>query len=395
MKTKSMSSANTVRKLQPSSAKSAPLNSSQASVQVIAWRKIYSNTGRTLALNQERQRFTRPTHLLWVPVGALAGKVTGAQQDGDPNNHPEGPSLRTNSHCTRVMPSSELKPIILYDIPCTTPGRPWSPNTMITRYAFNRSSSLSNPDRHHLVRYCLGYKGLPFTTVWIELPDIAGLLQSKGITHPPYTLPSIEDPNTGGLIIDSLVIAGYLDETYPETPKVLSPAARTALEGVLDVFSFGSGPNTSANPGAGAGASGDGIDPAPRLVFPILAVERLTPASKAWYHQTRTARLGERWTTMRDACSASPEDRAEKVSQGIEAMREIWRKVTALYDREDGSNGPFALGEEPYLVDFAVAGRVKYMLDGLTPSEVETLTNLKGGSRLGRLVESLERYFKY
>jgi len=284
------------------------------------------------------------------------------------------------------MSSSELKPIILYDIPCITPGRPWSPNTMKTRY-------------------CLGYKRIPFTTAWVELPDIAGLLQSKGITHPPYTLPAIEDPNTGAFIMDSLAIATYLDETYPETSEVLSPAARTVLEGVWDVFSFGSGggragvgPNANTNPGsgAGAGALGDGGDLAPRLVFLIVAAERLNPVSKAYYHETRAARLGERWTTLRVACSASPEERAEKVDQGIEAIRGVWRKVTALYDREgDSGGGAFALGKEPCLLDFAVAGRIKFILDGLNPAEAETLTNLEGGSRLGRLVESLEKYYKY
>ncbi|KAI9456326.1 hypothetical protein HD554DRAFT_2145587 [Boletus coccyginus] len=285
------------------------------------------------------------------------------------------------------MSSTELKPIVLYDIPCITPGRPWSPNTMKTRY-------------------CLVYKRLPFTTVWVELPDIAGLLQSKGITHPPYTLPAIEDPNTGAFTMDSLAIAAYLDETYPETPSVLSPAARAGLEGARDMFSFGSGGAPGANPRAGA-LPGGGVDLAPRLVFLILAGERLNPVSKAYYHRTCAARLGERWTTLRDACSASPEDRAERVRQGIVAIRETWRKITMLYGEEgEGDPGrpagetstsgrPFALGEEPCLLDFAVAGRIKFVLNaGLTPSEVETLTNLEGG-RLGRLVESLEKYYKY
>jgi glutathione S-transferase len=258
-------------------------------------------------------------------------------------------------------------------------------------------------DHYRLVRYCLRYKRIPFTTAWVELPDIAGLLQSKGITHPPYTLPAIEDPNTGAFIMDSLAIATYLDETYPETPEVLSPAARTVLEGVWDVFSFGSGggragvgPNANTNPGSGSDALGDGGDLAPRLVFLILAAERLNPVSKAYYHETRAARLGERWTTLRVACSASPEERAEKVGQGIEAIRGVWRKVTALYDREgDSGGGAFALGKEPSLLDFAVAGRIKFILDGLNPAEAGTLTNLEGGSRLGRLVESLEKYYKY
>ncbi|KAG8214325.1 hypothetical protein J3R82DRAFT_9282 [Butyriboletus roseoflavus] len=271
------------------------------------------------------------------------------------------------------MSSGELKPVILYDIPCITLGRPWSPNTMKTRY-------------------CLGCKQLPFTTVWVELPDIAGLLQSKGITSPPYTLPAIEDPNTGAFIMDSLAIATYLDETYPETPNVLTPAARAMLERVGDAFSFGSR-------GTGAGALGDSkTDLAPRLVFLILGGERLNPISKTYYYQTRAARLGEPWTTLVDACSASPEDRAERVRQGIEAIRGVWRNVTALYVRqnksgEGTSGGPFALGEDPCFLDFAVAGRVKFVLDALTPSEAEMLQSLEGG-RLVKLVEDLEKYFK-
>ncbi|KAF8133947.1 hypothetical protein EV363DRAFT_1430473, partial [Boletus edulis] len=271
------------------------------------------------------------------------------------------------------MSSTGLKPIILYDIPSIVPGRPWSPNTMKTRY-------------------CLGYKQLQFTTVWVEFPDIAGLLQSKGITQPPYTLPAIEDPNTGTFVVDALAIATYLDETYPETPKVLSPAARALLETVGDVFSFGSGGGAQANASMRA-----------RLVFLILAAERLNPVSKAYYHRTREARLGELWTTLRDTCAAGPEARAEQVRQGIEAMRGVWRKVTAVYERTEHDSfelegktlgGSYALGDVPCFLDFAIAGRIKCVLDGLVPSEVETVTNMEGG-RLTRLVDSLEQYYKY
>ncbi|KAF8551227.1 hypothetical protein OG21DRAFT_1513005, partial [Imleria badia] len=177
--------------------------------------------------------------------------------------------------------------------------------------------------------------------------------------------------------MDSLAIATYLDETYPNTPKVLSPASRALLE-EADVLSFGSGGGAAAH-----------SELAPRLVFLILAADRLNPVSEAYYHRTRAARLGEHWTTLRDACAAGSEDRAERVRQGIDAIREVWRKVTALYDRQSDL---YVLGEEPCFLDFAVAGRVKFVLDGLVPSEVETVRNLEGG-RLARLVESLERYY--
>lgn len=58
--------------------------------------------------------------------------------------------------------------------------------------------------------------------------------------------------------MDSLAIAAHLDDA-----NVLSPAALELGGGVLGVFSFG----TSANPGAGAGAFGDGNGLAPRLLF--------------------------------------------------------------------------------------------------------------------------------
>jgi len=55
--------------------------------------------------------------------------------------------------------------------------------------------------------------------------------------------------------------------------------------------------------------------------------------------------------------------------------------------------GPFAFGENPCFLDFAVAGRSKFVMDGLTPTEVESLT-ISEGDRLLRLVESLEKYYK-
>ncbi|KAF9222780.1 hypothetical protein BS17DRAFT_782575 [Gyrodon lividus] len=83
---------------------------------------------------------------------------------------------------------SQPKPIVLYDIPSTTQGLPWSPNTMTTRY-------------------CLGHQGLPFTTVWVEFPEIADLLKSKGLDINTYTLSAIEDPLTGVVVTDSIEIA--------------------------------------------------------------------------------------------------------------------------------------------------------------------------------------------
>ncbi|EGN93794.1 hypothetical protein SERLA73DRAFT_144791, partial [Serpula lacrymans var. lacrymans S7.3] len=107
------------------------------------------------------------------------------------------------------------QPIILYDIPSTMPGKAFSSNTL-------------------KVRYCLGYKGLVFKTVWIEAPDIEERMKVIGAKPTRvksdgsdfYTLPVIEDPSTGAIVSDSLVIVEYLDKTYASTPAVLPPDTR-------------------------------------------------------------------------------------------------------------------------------------------------------------------------
>jgi len=147
----------------------------------------------------------------------------------------------------------------------------------------------------------------------------------------------------------------------------------------------------------------DATQIAPRLVFLILAGERLNPVSRTYYHQTRAARLGKLWTTIAEDASAGLEARTERVRQGIESIKGTWRRLTALYDDDDRQGdaeredvvqtGPFAFGENPCFLDFAVAGRIKFVMDGLTPTEVESLT-ISEGDRLLRLVESLEKYYK-
>ncbi|TFY64401.1 hypothetical protein EVG20_g5956 [Dentipellis fragilis] len=101
------------------------------------------------------------------------------------------------------------QPLILYDIPSTTPEKAWSPNLWKARLALNA-------------------KGIPYRTVWVEYPDIADLCKRIGAEHtgmrpngPHYTLPVVQDPNTGAIVSDSFKIAQYLDKTYPDTIRLV------------------------------------------------------------------------------------------------------------------------------------------------------------------------------
>ncbi|TFY64395.1 hypothetical protein EVG20_g5963 [Dentipellis fragilis] len=101
------------------------------------------------------------------------------------------------------------QPLILYDIPSSLPDKAWSPNPWKARLVLNA-------------------KGIPYQTVWVEYPNIAGLCKRIGAEHtemrpngPHYTLPVVQDPNTGAIVSDSFKIAQYLDKTYPDTIRLV------------------------------------------------------------------------------------------------------------------------------------------------------------------------------
>ncbi|KAF9519898.1 hypothetical protein BS47DRAFT_1387833 [Hydnum rufescens UP504] len=104
--------------------------------------------------------------------------------------------------------STEQPSIVLYDIPRNVPagqgGSGWSPNTLKSRIALN-------------------YKGIPFTTEWVEYPDIAPKFKALGLApNPegtPYTAPVIRytppGSKEGQYTMDSSAIADFLDRTFP------------------------------------------------------------------------------------------------------------------------------------------------------------------------------------
>ena len=111
--------------------------------------------------------------------------------------------------------------ITFYDIPGTLPGKSFTPNTTKTRLALN-------------------FKGIPYRTEYLEAPDIQPLYRRLNLTPkatyldgttPFYSLPVITDDTTGTLIAVSYSwdIAVYLDEVYPDAPR-LFPKGTKALQ---------------------------------------------------------------------------------------------------------------------------------------------------------------------
>jgi len=246
--------------------------------------------------------------------------------------------------------------IILYDIPSTVPGNPCSPNTW-------------------KVRYCLNYKGIPYRTEWIEFPDIKPHCEKLGIKPTGkavdgsdlYTLPAIHDPSTGAYVSESLVIAEYLDKTYPSTKPILphntlglQTAFVSAFEGsVMWLLMFW---------------------------LPSL-LPFLNPPSLEYFRRTREQLIGKK---LEDIIP-----REEAVEKWAKAKEDMGR-TDAWYAKMDGGKGnktPFLMGDALSFADLAVAGYLisQRIVWGEESEKWQDILTWHGG-RWKRLLENLKKY---
>ncbi|KAF8555991.1 hypothetical protein OG21DRAFT_1410007 [Imleria badia] len=205
-------------------------------------------------------------------------------------------------------------PIIFYDIPSKLGINAWSPNTWKTRYALN-------------------IKGVPYKTEWVEYPDIEALAKKIGALPtstradgtPYYTLPIINDPNTGKVIADSFLIAEYLDATYPDGNTLFPPGTKplvAAFEGGI----------VSALGGIG-------------LLQLAVSCYVLNPSSAEYFRRTREAKFGQK---IEEFSPEGPKRDAD-IAKGKEG-----------FDAIDGwlakSEGKFVLGDTISYADGVLAG---------------------------------------
>jgi glutathione S-transferase len=265
-------------------------------------------------------------------------------------------------------------PIIFYDISNTektAQKRAWSPNTWKTRHGLRKFKVVEI--LYGAYRYSLGFKGLPFKTVWVEYPDIAHVCQSIGAEptgklpdgSPYYSLPVIQDPSTGKVIADSWKIAEYLDATYPDRPTLI-PRGTHALQWAFLVAIW-----TAA------------ADPIADLMQqPTCA--RLAPASQAFFRRTREERHG---------C------KVEDMSAGAQRV-EHWKTAEAGLGRiggwlEKGGEGSrWVMGDVVTFADFALAGWIVWARQVADSEEWEKVAGW-GDGRWVRFIVGLNQYATY
>lgn len=228
--------------------------------------------------------------------------------------------------------------------------------------------NITHSPTHASDRYALNFKGLPFKTEWTEYPDIANLAKLLGAKptgtkfgQPWYTLPIIHDDTTGVVLSESIHIAEYLDQTYPDTPRLM-PDGTFSLHTALVAAIRAILPTTLA------------------LRNAILTAKYLNPQSREYYIRTREkmyARPFEQWT-MTD----------EQVKVGIEQLEAALDNVSTWYKNES----PF-FGNQLGFADMILAGYLRWCL-GLWGQDSEEWKKIAGcsGGRWGRLIESLNAH---
>ncbi|KAL0578009.1 hypothetical protein V5O48_003959 [Marasmius crinis-equi] len=240
--------------------------------------------------------------------------------------------------------------IKFYDIPCQIAGRGWSPNTWKTRYTLN-------------------YKGLAFETVWVEYPDIEETCKKIGV--PPtgkkldgsdlYTVPFIDDPSTGAKIADSLLIAKYLDVTYPDTPTIIPPGTSALQAAFSDAFM-------------------SKMTPLWQFALPK-STYVLNPRSEEYTRRTRLPLFG---MTME-----------EMYPKGEKKVAE-WQRLKAAFgdiDRWLGKEGVFVMGDTLSFSDFVIAAFILWcrFLFGTNSDEWRDISSWND-RRWEQLLQSLKQY---
>ncbi|KAE8389358.1 hypothetical protein BDV23DRAFT_173102 [Aspergillus alliaceus] len=237
--------------------------------------------------------------------------------------------------------------IILYDIASGPPITCFAPNPWKARYALN-------------------FKGVPYRTEWVDLPDVTSTRKGLGVPpcrafsdgSPFYTLPIIEDLATCEKVGDSFDIALYLDKEYPDAPRLI-PGSSVGLHASFNAY----------------------VD-ALFTPFAVLCYGMpLNPETAEVSKATFAARAGvQSWDDLILA-EAARENTLKEFKAALTEFAKTYRY----------SEGPFLEGSAVSYADFIVGGWLQFAKSSLP--EWDDLQKWDDG-RWGRLHSALEKYAK-
>ena len=142
-----------------------------------------------------------------------------------------------------------------------------------------------------------------------------------------YTVPAIQHVPNNTYMMDSVLIAQFLESTYPDPPVPLTSELGREIEAKARAV-VGTAFRTSVMP---------------------REMGILSPRSQEYFRRTREASLGHR---LEDLLDPDKEEQVwNAVGDGMRAVGELMRTHKA--------NGPFVLGARPSYTDFLITGSLQ------------------------------------
>jgi len=268
------------------------------------------------------------------------------------------------------MSSAPLEPLNFYDIAFKAPRK--------------ETNTAPNPWK---ARLALNFKALPYITTWVPLPDVEKVRRNLQVSacrkfgdgSDYYTLPVLEDPNTGDKLGDSFDIAVYLQKTYPDSGLDLFPEQK--LDYVFTPDQASPIPITDVRGGehdeyARFNMSVDEVFTA-HVVLMVNGM-LLEPSGE----QVFVKRAG---VDSFDAFACVGEQREQVLvsfENNLEGLANVFKK---------DESGPFILGMEASYADLIVGGWLRMSNRSLPSAEWNALRGWHGGV-FGQLHDALDRY---
>ncbi|KAM5462931.1 hypothetical protein MauCBS54593_007759 [Microsporum audouinii] len=241
-------------------------------------------------------------------------------------------------------------------------------------------------------RLALNFKGVPYWTKWVPLPDVAKVRSSLKV--PPvrkfadgsdfFTLPIIEDPATNSSVGDSYDIAVYLQKTYPD-----SGAGDLFPDQKLD-YTF---TPDSAIKVPLSDCRECGFPEYARFNVNVDAAfsAHVQLSTQEFPFDPATAEISKAEFVRR--AGASSWDDFALVGEAREKMKESFRKALGdlgkLFQKD--TSGPFILGTKATYADLMVGAWLRMMRATLPANEWEELRSWHDGL-FGQLHDALEIY---
>lgn len=272
---------------------------------------------------------------------------------------------------------STTNPIVFYDIAMRPPAEKncCSPNPWKARMALN-------------------FKGLPYATKWVPLPDVSKVRSSLNVPSVRkfadgsdfYTLPIIEDPTTDSLVGDSFDIAVYLQQTYPDSGAGdLFPAQK--IDYVFKPNDPIPIPLSDTRDGDQEYARFNVHVDAAFSAHVQLTVQTFPfdPATAEISKAEMVRRAGVPGVTRWEDFAVYGEEREKKK----ESFRTALGDLGQLFLKD--TSGPFILGSRVTYADLIVGGWLRMLRAALPASEFEEVKSWHNGL-FGQLHDALEVY---